>query len=113
MIYQLVSKSFDKHVKELLKERTELLAFVLGHERRQLLITRLTKQIKKAKSKGKLCTKEAVDNVVKDFVSIFAQAAVAKADQEANKKDNEWLKQFHKEDPDLEGFNVETKTLDQ
>ena len=113
MIYLQVSKAFNKHVKELLKDRVEFLNFIIKHERRHLLIQRLTNQIKKARSKGRRCSNDDIDRVVKDFVLMFSKAAVTKADQDVNKKENEWLDQLKRvEEPDLEGFNVKTTRLE-
>lgn len=77
MLKKIITEEFDLQLTTLLKDKPEVLKFILNHERKHLCITNLVREILHAENKiAKLITKETIQSISKDFAIMFAKAAI-------------------------------------
>jgi hypothetical protein len=76
---QIITETFDNHLKKEFKEHPNILKFLLNHERKQLCINNLMKEFKIAEwsiQRYDLLTLSSLKMFTVDFANMFAKAAI-------------------------------------
>lgn len=83
VVRDILTASFDKEVKRIFKDRTEMQNFILNHERKNLCIENMLEAIRGTEKVMAKLSKDDIIYVGKSYAQTFCKAAVDYAERQA------------------------------